>query len=95
VSATASSHGPARIPSASRHSRTALPIASTASVNGEPAGRAGSRASVPVHTVSARLGHVDLRTTARYAAARPEQIDDIADVLDRRHQAAHRAGEAM
>jgi integrase len=49
-------------------------------------------AGVPVHTVSARLGHVDLRTTARYAAPRPEQIDDIADVLDRRHQAARRAG---
>jgi integrase len=26
---------------------------------------------VPVHEVSARLGHVDLRTTARYAAPRP------------------------
>jgi len=51
-------------------------------------------AGVPVHTVSARLGHVDLRTTARYAAARPEQIDDVADVLDRRHQAARRAGGA-
>jgi integrase len=49
-------------------------------------------AGVSVHTVSARLGHVDLRTTARYAAARHEQIDDIADVLDRRHQAARRAG---
>ncbi len=47
---------------------------------------------VPVHTVSARLGHVDLRTTARYAAPRPEQIDEIADVLDRRHQATRRAG---
>ena len=42
-----------------------------------------------------RLGHVDLRTTARYAAARPEQIDNIADVPDRRHHAARRAGEAM
>ena len=52
-------------------------------------------AGVPVHTVSARLGHVDLRTTARYTAPRPEQIDDIADVLDRRHQAARRAGETM
>jgi integrase/recombinase XerC len=49
-------------------------------------------AGLPVHTVSARLGHVDLRTTARYSAARPEQIDDIADVLDRRHQAARRSG---
>jgi integrase len=49
-------------------------------------------AGVPVHTVSARLGHVDLRTTARYAAPRPEQIDEIADVLDRRHQAARRRG---
>ena len=39
-----------------------------------------------------RLGHADLRTTARYAAARPERIDEIADVLDRRHQAARRAG---
>jgi integrase len=51
-------------------------------------------AGVPVHTVSARLGHVDLRTTARYAAARPEQIDDIADILDRRHQAAAAAAAA-
>ena len=47
---------------------------------------------VPVHTVSARLGHVDLRTTARYAADRPEGIDDVADILDRRHQAARRRG---
>jgi integrase/recombinase XerD len=52
-------------------------------------------AGVPVHTVSARLGHVDLRTTARYAAPRPEQIDDIADVLDRRHEAARRAGGVL
>jgi integrase len=52
-------------------------------------------AGVAVHTVSGRLGHVDLRTTASYAAPRPEQIDEIADVLDRRHQAARRAGEAM
>ena len=49
-------------------------------------------AGVPVHEVSARLGHVDLRTTARYAAPRPERVDDIADVLDRRHHAARRAG---
>lgn len=49
-------------------------------------------AGVPVHEVSARLGHVDLRTTARYAAARPERVDEIAEVLDRRHQAARRAG---
>jgi site-specific recombinase XerC len=53
-------------------------------------------AGVPVLTVSVRLGHVDhLGTTARYAAQRPEQIDEIADVLDRRHRAARRAGEAM
>jgi hypothetical protein len=50
---------------------------------------------MPVHTVSARLRHVDLQTTARYAAPRPEQIDDIADVLDRRHQAARRPRETM
>jgi integrase len=49
-------------------------------------------AGVPVHEVSARLGHVDLRTTARYAAPRPERVDEIAEVLDRRHQAAWRAG---
>jgi len=49
-------------------------------------------AGVPMHTVSARLGHVDLRTTARYAAARSEDIDDVADVLDRVHQHARRAG---
>ena len=47
-------------------------------------------AGVPVHEVSARLGHVDLRTTARYAATRPERVDDIADVLDRRWQADRR-----
>jgi hypothetical protein len=38
---------------------------------------------------------VYLRTTARYAAPRPERIDDIADVLDRRHQAARRAGGVL
>jgi integrase/recombinase XerD len=48
-------------------------------------------AGVPVHEVSARLGHVDLRTTARYAAPRPERVDEIAEVLDRRYQAARRA----
>ncbi len=50
-------------------------------------------AGVPVHTVSARLGHLDLRTTARYAALRSEQIDDIAEVYDCRHQAARRRTE--
>jgi integrase len=49
-------------------------------------------AGVSVHEVSARLGHVDLRTTARYAATRPERTDEIADVLDRRNQVARRAG---
>ena len=49
-------------------------------------------AGVPVHEVSARLGHVDLRATARYAAPRPERVDEVAEVLDRRHQAARRAG---
>ncbi len=49
-------------------------------------------AGVPVHEVSARLRHVDLRTTARYAAPRPERVDEIAEVLDRRHHAARRAG---
>jgi hypothetical protein len=33
-----------------------------------------------------------LRAEQRFAL---EQIDDVADVLDRRHQAARRAGEAM
>ncbi len=36
----------------------------------------------------ARLGRADPRTTARYVTLRPEQIDDVADVLDRRHQAS-------
>jgi hypothetical protein len=45
-------------------------------------------AGVPVHEVSARLGHVDLRTTARYVVTRPERVDKLAGVLDRRHQAA-------
>ncbi|MGP0051440.1 MAG: tyrosine-type recombinase/integrase, partial [Solirubrobacteraceae bacterium] len=49
-------------------------------------------AGVSVHEVSARLGHVDLRTTARDAVTRPERTDETADVLDRRHQAARRAG---
>ena len=49
-------------------------------------------AGVPVHEVSARLGHVDLRTTARYGATRADRVDDIAEVLDRRHQVARRAG---
>jgi site-specific recombinase XerD len=46
---------------------------------------------VPIHRVSARLGHADLRTTSRYAADQPDSIDDVADTLDRRHQAARRA----
>ena len=46
---------------------------------------------VAIHRVSNRLGHADLRTTSRYAAEQPDQIDDVADVLDRRHQAARRA----
>jgi hypothetical protein len=33
---------------------------------------------VPIHHVSERLGHADLRTTSRYAAVRPGQVDDIA-----------------
>ena len=49
-------------------------------------------AGVAVHVVRERLGHADLRTTARYAASRPEAADDVADVLDRGHQAARRAG---
>jgi site-specific recombinase XerD len=49
-------------------------------------------AGVPVHEVFARLGHVDLRTTACYAAPRPERVVEVAEVLDRRHQAARRAG---
>jgi len=49
-------------------------------------------AGAPVHEVSARLGHVDLRTTARYGAPRPERVDEIAEVLDRRHHAVRRAG---
>jgi hypothetical protein len=48
-----------------------------------------------VHTVSARRGHVDLQTTARYVAPPREQIDDIANVLDRRHQAGRRGRETM
>jgi integrase/recombinase XerD len=39
-----------------------------------------------IHEVSARLGHVDLRTTARYAAVGEHSADDLADVLDRGHQ---------
>jgi len=49
-------------------------------------------AGVPVHEVSARLARVGLRTTARYAAPRPERVDEIAEVLDHRHDAARRAG---
>ncbi len=51
-------------------------------------------AGVPVHEVSARLGHVDLRTTARYAASRPERVDSIAEVLDRCHQTSRRSRTA-
>ena len=45
---------------------------------------------VPIHRVSSRLGHADLRTTSRYAADHPDQVDDVADVLDRRHEASRR-----
>lgn len=47
---------------------------------------------VPIHRVSSRLGHSDLRTTSRYAADDPDQVDHVADVLDHRHQASRRAG---
>ncbi|MGO9956259.1 MAG: hypothetical protein ACLP50_09815 [Solirubrobacteraceae bacterium] len=48
----------------------------------------------PLFVRLGRLGHVDLRPTARYAASRPERTDEIADVLDRRRQAARRIGGA-
>jgi integrase len=47
-------------------------------------------AGASIHEVSARLGHVDLRTTARYAAVREHSSDDLADTLDRSHQRAGR-----
>jgi integrase len=49
-------------------------------------------AGVPVHEASARLGHADLRTTARYAAVREERVDSIADIRDRREQQRRRTG---
>lgn len=54
--------------------------------------RLGRHAHEDPVALSARLGHVDLRTTARYAATRPERMDEIADVLDARHQANRRNG---
>ena len=45
-----------------------------------------------MHEVSARLGYVDLRTTARYTAQCAERVDEIVEVLDRGHHAAGRAG---
>jgi hypothetical protein len=35
---------------------------------------------VPIHRVSSRLGHADLRTTSRYAADHPDHVDDVDDV---------------
>jgi site-specific recombinase XerC len=46
--------------------------------------------NVPIHEVKAHLGHSDIRTTAAYGAVRPESADSVADILDRRHQAARR-----
>jgi integrase/recombinase XerD len=43
-------------------------------------------AGASIHEVSARLGHVDLRTTARYAAVREYSADELADTLDRGYQ---------
>jgi site-specific recombinase XerD len=43
-------------------------------------------AGAAIHEFSARLGHVDLRTTARYAAVREHSADDPADAIDRIHQ---------
>jgi hypothetical protein len=84
---------PARAPQlrGHRHARAALSPAPAARL----LGHALPRGRRPRCTVSAMRGHVDLRTTARYVAPRPEQIDDIADVLDRRHQAARRAHGMM
>lgn len=47
-------------------------------------------AGAQIHEVSARLGHVDLRTTARYAAVTVSSADDLADALDRSHQRGRR-----
>jgi integrase len=49
-----------------------------------------SKTKLPIHRVSSRLGHTDLRTTSRYAADDQDRVDDVADVLDRRHQATRR-----
>jgi hypothetical protein len=69
------------------------PSTATRSPPGSPAGWPTHclEAGVPVHEVSACLGHVDLRTTVRYAAPRAERVDSVANVLDLRHQAARRA----
>jgi hypothetical protein len=74
VSATASSHGPARIPSRSLHSRTALPSASTASPSGEPAGLAGAGAASSARTHRRAATH---SVSARREAARsqPRTVD--------------------
>ena len=83
---------PARAPPLPRRRRTrgARPPTCAARLLGHAPAR--GRAGVPVHEVSARLGHFDLRTTAGYAAPPPERVDEMAEVLDRRHHAARRAG---
>jgi len=66
------------------------------------AARAPARAAAVLGDVAARsrradpsrlqpAGHADLRTIGRYAADHPDHADDIADVLDRRHEATRRA----
>lgn len=46
----------------------------------------------PVYGASAPLAHVNLRTFAPYAAPRPDPVDEIARVLERRHEAVQRGG---
>lgn len=72
--AAASSHGPARIPNCSRHARTALPSASTASPSGEPAGLAGAGAGSSARTHRRAAAH---SVAARRAPARshPRTVD--------------------
>jgi hypothetical protein len=52
------------------------------------------RSTCPSLTETARTANLEAGP-ASIRRTRPEQIDEIADVLDPRHQAAGRAGEAM
>ncbi len=45
---------------------------------------------MPVHVIARRLGHADLQTTSGPLVESGDDLNSVADLLDRRHQAQRR-----